>query len=74
MTCLAYGWCRNYAARSTALLRSAGRRQANVVKTLSSVSAVLMTNPDALSGPSTVFLSGDDRDDPDTSSRPSRAC
>src|SRR6266511_772454 len=35
-------------------------RDAKVVKTLSSVPATLMTNPKALSGPSTEFLSGDD--------------
>jgi 8-hydroxy-5-deazaflavin:NADPH oxidoreductase len=34
--------------------------ETKVVKTLSSVPAALMTNPAALSGPSTVFLSGDD--------------
>lgn len=33
---------------------------AMVVKTLSTVPAALMTSPEALSGPSTVFLSGDD--------------
>lgn len=34
----------------------------HVVKTLSSVSTALMTNPGGLSGPSTVFLSGDNAD------------
>jgi 8-hydroxy-5-deazaflavin:NADPH oxidoreductase len=36
--------------------------EAKVVKTLSTVPAALMTNPAALGGPSTVFLSGDDPD------------
>jgi 8-hydroxy-5-deazaflavin:NADPH oxidoreductase len=34
--------------------------QAKVVKTLSNINSALMTNPTALSGPSTVFLSGND--------------
>jgi predicted dinucleotide-binding enzyme len=34
--------------------------EAKVVKTLSTVPAALMTSPEALSGPNTVFLSGDD--------------
>jgi hypothetical protein len=36
--------------------------EAKVVKTLSSVPATLMADPGALSGPSTVFVSGDDAD------------
>jgi predicted dinucleotide-binding enzyme len=43
---------------------------AKVVKTLSSVPAALMTSPEALSGSSTVFLSGDDPEP----SRPSARC
>jgi predicted dinucleotide-binding enzyme len=34
--------------------------QAKVVKTLSTIPAAMMSNPGALGGPSTVFLSGDD--------------
>jgi 8-hydroxy-5-deazaflavin:NADPH oxidoreductase len=51
--------------------------EAKVVKTLSTVPAALMTNAEALGGPSTAFLSGDDPEakqtvGPATTRRPSR--
>jgi hypothetical protein len=49
-------------AYPTPVSRRRARRpsEAKVVKTLSTVPAALMTNAEALGGPSTVFLSGDD--------------